>query len=41
MEAPPVHANGKVKKYKTLIEEGAISQQEFDAKKKQMIEKFE
>ncbi|MEG6523837.1 DUF4428 domain-containing protein [Desulfotomaculum sp. 1211_IL3151] len=35
--APPVDAIGEIKKYKTLMEEGIISQQEFDAKKKQLL----
>ena len=35
--APPVDAIEEIKKYKTLMEEGIISQQEFDAKKKQLL----
>ena len=35
--APPVDAIEEIKKYKTLMEEGVISQQEFDAKKKQLL----
>ena len=35
--APHVDAIEEIKKYKTLMEEGVISQQEFDAKKKQLL----
>lgn len=35
--APPVDAIEEIKKYKVLMEEGVISQQEFDAKKKQLL----
>lgn len=35
--ASPVDAIEEIKKYKTLMEEGIISQQEFDAKKKQLL----
>ena len=35
--APPVDAIEEIKKYKSLMEEGIISQQEFDAKKKQLL----
>ncbi|MEW9122279.1 MAG: SHOCT domain-containing protein [Thermotaleaceae bacterium] len=33
----PVDAIEEIKKYKTLMEEGIISQQEFDAKKRQLL----
>ena len=35
--APPADAIEEIKKYKTLMEEGIISQQEFDAKKRQLL----
>jgi hypothetical protein len=35
--APPVDAIEEIKKYKALMEEGIISQQEFDAKKRQLL----
>lgn len=35
---PPVDAIEEIKKYKALMEEGIISQQEFDAKKRQLLE---
>lgn len=35
--APPADAIGEIKKYKALMEEGIISQQEFEAKKKQLL----
>ncbi len=35
--ASPVDAIEEIKKYKTLMEDGIISQQEFDAKKKQLL----
>ncbi len=35
--APPIDAIEEIKKYKTLMEEGIISQQEFEAKKKQLL----
>ena len=35
--APPVDAIGEIKKYKALMEEGVLSQQEFEAKKKQLL----
>ncbi len=35
--ATPIDAIEEIKKYKTLMEEGIISQQEFDAKKKQLL----
>ena len=35
--APHVDAIEEIKKYKALMEEGVISQQEFDAKKKQLL----
>lgn len=35
--ATPVDAIEEIKKYKTLMEDGIISQQEFDAKKKQLL----
>ncbi len=35
--APSVDAIEEIKKYKALMEEGVISQQEFDAKKKQLL----
>jgi hypothetical protein len=34
---PPADAIEEIKKYKSLMEEGIISQQEFDAKKKQLL----
>lgn len=34
---PPTDAIEEIKKYKALMEEGIISQQEFDAKKKQLL----
>ncbi len=35
--APPIDAIEEIKKYKALMEEGILSQQEFDAKKKQLL----
>lgn len=35
--APPTDAIEEIKKYKALMEEGIISQQEFDAKKRQLL----
>lgn len=35
--APPADSIEAIKKYKTLMEEGIISQQEFDTKKKQLL----
>jgi len=35
--APPTDAIEEIKKYKTLMEDGVISQQEFEAKKKQLL----
>ena len=35
--APPADAIEKIKKYKALMEDGIISQQEFDAKKRQLL----
>ncbi len=35
--APPADAIEEIKKYKALMEEGVISQQEFDAKKRQLL----
>lgn len=35
--APPADAIEEIKKYKALMEEGIISQQEFDAKKRQLL----
>lgn len=35
--APPADAIEEIKKYKVLMEEGVISQQEFDAKKRQLL----
>jgi len=35
--APPVDAIEEIKKYKTLMDDGIISQQEFDTKKKQLL----
>lgn len=35
--APPADAIEEIKKYKALMEDGIISQQEFDAKKKQLL----
>lgn len=35
--APPVDAIEEIKKYKALMEDGIISQQEFEAKKKQLL----
>ncbi|EHQ90655.1 DUF4428 domain-containing protein [Desulfosporosinus youngiae] len=35
--APPTDPIEEIKKYKTLMEEGIISQQEFEAKKKQLL----
>lgn len=35
--APPVDAIEEIKKYKVLMEDGVISQQEFEAKKKQLL----
>jgi len=35
--APPVDAIEEIKKYKALMEDGVITQQEFDAKKKQLL----
>lgn len=35
--SPPVDAIDEIKKYKALMDEGIISQQEFDAKKKQLL----
>lgn len=35
--APPADSIEEIKKYKALMEEGIISQQEFDAKKKQLL----
>ncbi len=35
--APPVDAIEEIKKYKALMEDGVISQQEFEAKKKQLL----
>ncbi len=35
--APPVDAIEEIRRYKALMEEGIISQQEFDAKKKQLL----
>lgn len=34
---PPVDAIEEIKKYKSLMEDGVISQQEFDAKKRQLL----
>lgn len=35
--APPADAIEEIKKYKALMEDGVISQQEFDAKKRQLL----
>ncbi|MPM41475.1 hypothetical protein SDC9_88130 [bioreactor metagenome] len=35
--APPADAIEEIKKYKALMEEGILSQQEFDAKKRQLL----
>ena len=35
--APPADAIEEIKKYKALMEDGIISQQEFDAKKRQLL----
>jgi hypothetical protein len=35
--APPADAIKEIKKYKALMEDGVISQQEFEAKKKQLL----
>lgn len=35
--APPADAIEEIKRYKSLMEDGAISQQEFDAKKRQLL----
>ena len=37
VSAPPVDAIEEIKKYKALMEEGIISQKEFEAKKKQLL----
>lgn len=37
VSAPPTDAIEEIKKYKALMEEGVISQQEFDAKKRQLL----
>jgi hypothetical protein len=34
---PPTDAIEEIKKYKALMEDGIISQQEFDAKKRQFL----
>jgi hypothetical protein len=35
--APPTDAIEEIKRYKALMEDGVISQQEFEAKKKQLL----
>jgi hypothetical protein len=35
--APPADAIEEIKKYKALMEDGILSQQEFEAKKKQLL----
>lgn len=35
--APPADAIEEIKKYKALMEDGVLSQQEFEAKKKQLL----
>ncbi|MEG0780776.1 MAG: SHOCT domain-containing protein, partial [Oscillospiraceae bacterium] len=35
--APPADAIGEIKKFKALMEEGVITKEEFDAKKKQLM----
>ncbi|WP_421016734.1 SHOCT domain-containing protein [Furfurilactobacillus cerevisiae] len=37
VDVPPLDATDKISKYKSLLDSGAITQEEFDAKKKQLL----